>query len=196
MFPLNPISKDVPKPILLNVLKHHRMALRSLIQDAVARGVDFLPVLQEKLLVLGENLMDLYLGELTVSQLSEAVLSKLSSQRTLEYQSFVSWVQAESGYQILTLPHDQSCWVLRASDDKERYIHIHPGRWSPATSRVRAQALKTAVMTVVASQLFHQDRYDIKLVNRVRVEYLNFSPMRSVSPNNGVGKLMGYLTAP
>ena len=83
MYPPNPIAENVPKPILLNVLKHHRMALQELVNDSVEQGASYLPVLTEKLLVLGDNLMDLYLGELTVPEVSEAVLSILDFVRRM-----------------------------------------------------------------------------------------------------------------
>ncbi len=193
MFPSNPVSEEVPKPILFNVLKHHHMSLQALIEDAVERGVSFLPALADRLLVLGDNLMDLYLGELSVSQVSGTVLSMLSDQQTLEYSSFSTWVEGKTSYQVVTLAYDQSKWVLRLSDDQERYIHLHPGRWSPASSRVRAYALKTAVMTIVAAKIFKQDVLDVMLVNQMRMEYLGLSPIREISPNNGVGKLIMLL---
>ena len=43
---------------------------------------------------------------------------------------------------------DGSAWVLRQGEEGGRYVHVHPGRRTPPTLRVRATVLKTAVMAL------------------------------------------------
>src|SRR5439155_910547 len=78
-----------------------------------------------------------------------------------------AWVEGQGGYGILTFPEDESRWVLRLGDEGDRYVHVHPGRWTPATLRVRANVLKTAVMVLAYVGAHGGDPLDRALVHRV-----------------------------
>ena len=56
---------DVPQPVLLNVWKHHAGAIRQRIQQAIQGGDAALGEMADQLLVMGTELMDLYIGKLT-----------------------------------------------------------------------------------------------------------------------------------
>lgn len=188
------VPDDLPIPILMNVFKHHVHALRSLVSHAVEKGDSYLPKLSETLLVLGDNLMDLYIGHLTPHQIAREIIAQLERKQKLASPSFSSWVSETKGYRMLTFSElDQSKWVLREAEDHFRYVHVHPGRWSPASMRVRAHSLKTAVMSVVSARLDGGSPYDVERVNALRTQFLDLSPIKEVNPENGVGKIMKAL---
>src|SRR5262249_35743156 len=135
---------EVPAPVLFNTWKHHADALRWRIQEAVGAGPAGLDRLAGHVVVLGTKLMDFYTGRLWPAEVCDRVLARLRADGRLGLPAYREWVEAEGGYRVLTLPEDDSRWVLRVGDEADRYVHLHPGRWSPATLRVRANLLKTA----------------------------------------------------
>src|SRR5262245_15108495 len=123
-------SWDLPPPVLFNPWKHHAAALRQRIRDSASRGDAGLAALTEQLLVVGTELMDLYTGVLTPAQIAEEVLTQLRTAGRLERDVFRGWVEEHHGYQLVTAVADSSVWVLRCAND-DRYVHVHPGRWTP-----------------------------------------------------------------
>ena len=186
-----PEKYQVPNLVLMNLYKHHAGVVKDLIDHAVDLGHSHFEALNDTVKVLGENLMDLYIGELTPKQIAEIVLKDLEKNERIESQAFQAWVDQAKGYQVIDFDTvDQSRWVLRLTENSTRYVHIHPGRWSPATLRVRAHTLKTAILTLVDAKLNDLDPFDVKRVNELRVEWLELSPIREVVLENGLGKLM------
>src|SRR5688500_4313005 len=137
---------EIPKPVLFNTWKHHAGALRRRITAVVRGGEPALAALPEQMLVLGTELMDLYTGALTPNGMAERVLGQLRDAGRLAPEVYRPWVEEGGGYRTLTFAEDQTCWVLRAAADPDRYVHLHPGRWTPETRRVRANVTKTALM--------------------------------------------------
>jgi len=86
-------------------------------------------------------------------------------------------------------------WVLRAGAEEGRYVHVHPGRWAPATRRVRANVLKTAVMVLAYFGVHGGDVGDVALVNRVRRQYLGLAPVRDLAGDHGLGQVIELLRA-
>ncbi len=188
------VPDDLPIPILMNVFKHHVSSLRLLVSHAVQQGDEYLPQLAETLLVLGENLMDLYIGSLSPQRIADVIIAHVSQKQKLSPEPFAAWMEETKGYRVVTFSHlDQSNWVLRLAEEHERYIHVHPGRWSPASLRVRAHSLKTAVMAVTSAKLSGGDPFDVKQVNELRTTYLGLSPIKEVHPEQGLGKIVKAL---
>ena len=110
----------------------------------------------------------------------------------LDREPFTAWVGEAGGYQSVTLD-DTSAWVLRAGTVEGRWIHIHPGRWTPHTRRARANVLKTAICVLAEAALTGDgdaDPLDLDLVNRVRVQRLGLSPVKAVDEGEGLGRLL------
>ncbi len=180
--------------MLLNTWKHHAAALRQRIRETVAAGPAGLPALADGLLVIGTELMDLYTGRLTPSEVAEKVLAALRDDNCLSPEAFLMWVEAGGGYRELTVPEDGSRWVLRRGDEAGRYVHVHPGRWSPATRRVRANVLKTAVLVLAHVAVHGGDPLDVALVNDVRRRHLGLSPLgKELSGEQGLGAVIDVL---
>jgi hypothetical protein len=185
---------EPPPPILLNTWKHHAAALRWRIRETVAAGPAALDELASNLLVIGTELMDLYLGELSPREIGERLLAQLHSDNHLSLDIYRVWIQANRGYRLLALPEDNSQWVLRLGDEAKRYVHIHPARWAPRTCRVNANGLKTAVMILAYTGIHGSDPLDVALVNLVRRDYLGLEPLgRALVGNQGIGQAINLL---
>src|SRR6266511_3779059 len=183
------VDHEIPKPVLFNTWKHHAGALRHRIAEAVRRGKDALPELAGELVVIGSKLMDLYVGRFSPAQVGRLALGVLERDSRLAPDAYRAWVTSEGGYGMIDL-EDGSRWVLRVSDE-ERYVHLHPGRWAPQTRRVRANVLKTAIMTLAHIGLHGGDPLDRDLVNLVRGRYLSLSPVgRDLDGDQGVGEVI------
>jgi hypothetical protein len=181
---------DVPSPVLLNCWKHHAGALRQRIDQAVSIGN--LDELAKQLVVIGTELMDLYTGLLTPTQISTTVLQYLELESLLDANAYAAWVESNGGYRVLTFA-DDSQWVLRRGEEGGRFVHVHPARWAPKTQRVRANVLKTAVMVVAHVKAHGGDPLDKHVVNLVRQQYLGLSPVGRLAEDKGLSTVIAVL---
>jgi hypothetical protein len=184
---------EVPEPVLFNTWKHHAGALRARIWEAAARGEAGLAELAGRLVVQGSELMDLYTGALSPAQIAERVIADLHGQGRLALEPYRAWLAASGGYDVLTFADDASRWVVRLGDEGARYVHVHPARWAPATRRVRANVLKTAVMVVAYAAVHGGDPLEVALVNHVREQYLGLSPMGRLADDLGLQVIIELL---
>lgn len=186
---------EIQKPVLFNTWKHHAGALRGRIAEAARGGEAGLRALAEGMVVIGTELMDLYVGRLTPAEIAAKVVARLQTDGLLAPDAYRTWVAEGGGYRLLTFAEDESVWVLRAGDD-ERYVHVHPGRWAPATLRVRANVLKTAALALAYAALHGGGPMGRALLNRVRAEYLGLAPVgRDPAGEQGVGRVIDVLRA-
>src|SRR5262249_47356394 len=193
---MTPSPWDVPPPILFNPWKHHAGALRQRIADVAAGGETALAALPEQLLLIGTELMDLYTGPLTPADISSRVLAMLTAEGRLPREVYRPWVEEGGGYRVVTLPEDQTCWVLRLGAEGDRYVHLHPGRWTPDTRRVRANVLKTAGMGPGCAPGEGRGPRAVPLINRVRQHYLGLAPVRELAGDQGLAVVLDLLAAP
>lgn len=174
--------------ILFNGLKHHRQSIQEFIQMYAIRE---LPLLSQALTAIGNSQMDLYLGNLTETEIFTEVLLQLTRLEALHEEAYRQFLQPHH-YQTIDLC-DGSRWVLRLGKHRGQYIHIHPGRYSPHTLRVKATTLKTAI----AVQIWHKEHpepLDTVVLNRLRKETLGLSPVRTLSEVQTVTQLIQVLT--
>jgi hypothetical protein len=184
---------DAPAPVLFNAYKHHASALRRRVAAAAAGGNPALDDLADELVVIGTELMDLYVGTLTPAAVAGEVLADLDANGRLALPDFRRWVDAAGGFSVLDAS-DGSRWVLRAGDEGGRYVHLHPGRWSPHTLRVRANVLKTAVLALAYAAVHGGDALDRPLLNAVRADFLGLAPLgRDPNTAEGLGEVIAAL---
>jgi hypothetical protein len=184
---------DAREPVLLNTWKHHAGVLRNRIRQAEAAGAAGLDPLARQLVVMGGELMDLYTGKLSPEDVGEQVLADLRVNERLELPAFRDWLNKAGGYAVLTLSDDSS-WVLRLGDEGGRYVHAHPGRWALHTCRVRANVLKTAVLSLAFAAIHGRDPHDMQVVNQVRRDYLKLAPLgRGLRSDQGIGSIIDVL---
>jgi hypothetical protein len=179
---------DVSAPVLFNAWKHHAGFLRHRIAGAAP-----LDRLAAELVVVGTELMDLYTGELSAATIAEKVVGDLRTRDRFALPGYREWITAAGGYRVVELS-DTSRWVLRLGDEAGRYVHVHPGRWSPRTLRVRANVLKTAVLAVAFAAESGGDPRDVALLNAVRQQFPGLSPLGRVARGEqGIGAVIDVL---
>ena len=178
-------------PINLNCWKHHAGFIKNQIESV--QSIRDLDKLKAILLKIGESQMDLYYGNYSPSEISGQIINCLKQKKVFSFGLYKDWLtENKTDYQLLTLL-DGSIWTLRLGENVERYVHIHPGRYSPKTRRVRALTLKTAIFTLCFERVSEQKSSGIELINQIRKKYLNEPPVKSVSRESGLGKLLELL---
>jgi len=186
-------ADDVPPPVLFNAWKHHAAAIRRRVAEVACAGPAALAGLAPQLLVIGTELMDLYTGPLSPAEVAAGVLGQLQADGRLDLAAYRDWLEGNRGYRVLTLPADASAWVLRLGAEGGRYVHVHPGRRTPHTRRVRANVLKTAVMVLAHAGAHGGDPLDVALVNRARRDYLGLAPLPALAGEGGLGAVIEAL---
>jgi len=179
---------SVPSPINFNCWKHHAGFLTE--QILTIKSEKEIKELRTKLLKIGESQMDLYDGNLSPSKISDQIIHSLKEKKLLSLERYKSWLNNEGKeYKLLKLP-DKSLWTLRFSESPDRYVHIHPGRYSPLTIRVKATTLKTAILILSFKQAGKKGDINTETVNLIRKTHLNEPPLQSLSKASGLMKLI------
>ena len=179
---------QIPLPINFNCWKHHAGFIRKQIESVkAAKDLDQLKVY---LLKIGESQMDLYFGENSPTNISEQMHDYLHRKKIFSAKLYKDWLSKDGmDYQLVELK-DKSIWILRLGDDAERYVHIHPGRYSPNTVRVKATTLKTAIFLLCFERLSEIKSFETETVNSIRKKYLDEPPLKLFSTASGLGRLI------
>lgn len=181
----------VPPPIKLNCWKHHAGFIKE--QISLLRAENELKQLTLILLKIGESQMDLYLGKYSPSELSNQIFNQLKSLRITSYYNYKNWLgEDEKKYKLINL-NDQSVWTLRLGEDRERFVHIHPGRYSPHSRRVKSLTLKTVICILSWQKIYSLPAYDIDLVNMLRKKFLKAPPLKSIKTESGLHRIIQIL---
>ena len=186
------INCSIQLPLTFNCWKHHAGFIKKQIKfyrNEKISGEE----LQKTLLVIGGSQMDLYVGKLSPKKICDEIISKLKLTDVLAFEDYKQWLFEKGNEYKLTEISDSSVWTLRLGNQEERYVHIHPGRYSPVTLRVKALTLKTAIAVLI---IIHEKNFqliDTLKINEVRKKILNSPPVKKVSSNSAVVKVMNYL---
>jgi len=179
---------QIPPPINLNCWKHHAGFIKKQIESV--KEIKELDQLKVYLLKIGESQMDLYFGEYSPINISKQILDYLHRNRLCSPDLYKDWLSKDGiDYQLVELK-DKSIWTLRLGDDAERYVHIHPGRYSLNTVRIKATTLKTAIFLLCFEQLGEIKSFETETVNQIRIKFLNEPPLKSFSSASGLGRLI------
>jgi hypothetical protein len=186
-------ESDLPLPILLNCWKHHAGFIKEQIHNINPDDKNGVKDILPDLLTIGESQMDLYLGELSPVIIALQIKNQLIKLKVESIKDYKNWILNEGKeYKIIHLP-DDSVWTLRIGVNEKRYVHIHPARNSIHTIRIRAITLKTAIIVLswirISGGLFD----DLKIINKVRKEFLNQPPLKKVYLEKGLAKLFRVL---
>ena len=182
---------QIDPPVNFNCWKHHVGFIRT--QIKLIQNKDELEKLKTILLKVGDSQMDLYYGNYSPAGISEQIVSYLKKNKIFLPGQYENWLtENKNDYKLVNLP-DRSMWTLRLGEDVEKYVHIHPGRHSPNTRRVKALTLKTAIVTLCCEKLEDPKLSGKELINDVRKKYLNEPPLKSVTGESGLGKLLELL---
>jgi len=178
-------------PINFNCWKHHAGFIKRQIESV--KEIKDLNKLKFYLLKIGESQMDLYFGSHSPVNISEQTLNYLHQNKIFESEQYQNWLTKEGkNYQLVKLK-DKSIWTLRRGDDVSRYVHIHPGRYSPHTIRVKATTLKTAILVLCSEKIGEIKSIETQTINQIRKKYLNEPPLKSFSAVSGLGRLIDLL---
>lgn len=186
------VNCEIPEPVLLNCWKHHAGFIRSKIIDYKVRQDTDYNSLTKKILLIGNSLMDLYLGEMTPALIAENIITRLKYDRITGKESYQNWLdEGGDDYREVEIA-DDSRWTLRRGEREERYVHIHPSRYSPHTMRVRSSSLKSAILFCVMDGGKSSDI--LKFINRIRKEYLELPPLKSINSASALMQLVKTLS--
>ena len=180
--------QKIPVPITFNLQKHHFNFLRE--QIDVWKKMEW-KAIEPELMNIGNNLLDFYIGFLTIEEICNECLKYFQEERIIKKEDFLKWLQPH-GYKIIELT-DKSKWIIKEGIDNERFIHIHPAKYSPNSMRVRATTLKTVVALQIHSfPIYQEKKENLQIVNMVRVKYLHLSPVRSLNESKAIINLWKF----
>jgi len=134
--------------------------------------------------------MDLYYGRYSPSEISNQIINSIKRKKISSENHYDEWLKNEGkDYKLLELK-DKSIWTLRLGETRERYVHIHPARYSPHTIRVKATALKTVILILCLEDFGELKDIDTESVNITRKKYLNEPPLKSLSGSSSFMRLL------
>ena len=182
---------SIPLPIHFNCWKHHLGFIKSQIGSSTT--IKEFDTLRKQLVKIGSSQMDLYFGKFSHSEIFQKILEHLHRNKIYSIEKFQSWLLTDGKeYRQIKLK-DKSTWVIRLGNGSDRYVHIHPGRYSPKTVRVKATTLKTAILVLSFEKLGKLEKINTESANQIRKKYLNEPPLKSFSSAFGLGRMMQLL---
>lgn len=134
----------------------------------------------------------MYAGDLPTTAIFSEVRSQLALAGVHNRADYEAFLAQTNDYATLTLS-DTSRWILRLAADKDNYIHLHPGRYSPHTFRVKAAALKTALAWRMAKQHDLLTGNLLEDLNYLR-NGLRLSPLRNIAESSHILEIMSLLS--
>jgi len=183
-------SHNVPEPFIFNSLKHHLGYIRYFIRESSGRSPSRL---RSDLKIIGHSRIDLYTGEMHPLEIADHFSELLQIQDLSARRKYKDWIAASNKrYQILTL-NDGSRWTFRMGQKSKRHVHIHPARYSPFVTSVKALPLKTAIATLSNNLVPSNQELDLSLVNQVRTEILGVSPLKSLKRDAGLSEIVSEI---
>jgi len=182
----------VPPPVNFNCWKHHAGFIAQ--QIKIVKRIETLVELKFQLLKIGESQMDLYFGKHSPAEVSEQIIQILNRRKMTSSGQYQSWLTKEEKNHQLVKLKDKSAWILRLGEEPNRYVHIHPGRYSQHTIRVKATTLKTAIMILCYKQIGETKSIKTDDVNFIRKKYLNEPPIKSFPSASGLRRMINHLS--
>lgn len=163
-----------PLPVLFNPFKHHRNFILQALNNMDPDTITFL------LEAVCNNYIDIYTGNMIPETIGNEIIGILQSGQLLKASNFSNRVK--NGYLQVKLS-DQSEWIIRKSNDPERYIHIHPARTGLFTIRFKGSTLKTIYLL----KIWKKDLNPVSLesVNRIRSK-IGLSPVKKLEKGKGI----------
>lgn len=162
-----------PLHILFNPFKHHLGALQQMLQQVALAD---LPAALKKI---GASQMDMYTGILTPEEIFGEIITGLAKSGIYKADDYTAFLVEQGDFIKMGLT-DHSQWILRLSDHPSQFIHLHPGRYSPHSLRIKAAALKTAMAFKRARQEGQLKGEMLININQVR-KFTGLSPVRKLA---------------
>jgi len=187
------INCSIQLPLTLNCWKHHAGFIKKQVKVYRSEKIST-EELRKTLLVIGESQMDLYVGKLSPQKICDEIVSKLKLTDVLAFEAYKKWLLEKGNEYKLIEISDKSVWTLRLGNQEERYVHIHPARYSPVTIRVKSLTLKTAIAVLIINYEKSFPLIDTLQINEVRRKILVSPPVKKVSSNSAVVRVINILS--
>lgn len=174
---LYPIESLVPMPFLMNGLKHHLNLIKQYLPVMKQMPEDdFLHTLKKT----GNSVTDFYYGDLNIGTICDEIKMKLIRLNAFEKEAYHQWIREQDLYFCFRIS-DNSDWLMRRGENEHRYIHIHPGKYSQQTRRIKSRSLRISLAMIYFSKT-QQDLFSLDFLNKIREEKLNLPPVKAISP--------------
>jgi len=169
---------EIPEPFIFNCWKHHFNFIID--QIAGARNNQDEDGLIKGLVKIGNSQIDLYVGEISPPEILNMVVEKLTKMDLLAPDPYIQWIyQNQDEYQKIRIS-DDSWWTMKEGNLSGRHVHIHPGRYSPHTIRVKAPVLKTAITVSFLSNDVAGEFPANDDINYARTNMLDLPPIKGI----------------
>jgi hypothetical protein len=172
-------ENDIESHVRFNPFKHHWNFISGILENA---SLDLIIRLSDQIC---NNYTDIYTGEMAPESIENTVVDILKSKKVFYSDDFTRWVASKKGYRKIQL-EDRSLWVVRKSSEDERYIHIHPARSGPFSTRFKGSTLKTIYLLKYNFKGV-QEIPSLEKVNRIRMQ-IGLSPVKKLDRNKGLLK--------
>jgi len=170
------MTAEIPYPITFNPYKHHFRFLLDEIKKW--RNRDW-KTINKGIISIGNNLIDFYTGDLSIEKNTNEILEYFTKFKVHSRDDFIKWLNSQDWRKVKL--SDQSEWLIKQGDDENRYIHIHPAKYSKHTIRVRATTLKTVLaLEILFVQKKPSSKRTLEAVNEIRTKRLDLSPIKSL----------------
>ena len=176
------IITNFPEPFIFNCWKHHFHFIINRIN--IARTIQSEDELKRGLLKIGSSQIDLYIGLVSPEEITKQISSRLEKLNLLNPDPYLRWIHENPDeYQKIQID-DDSWWTMKEGNLFGRHIHIHPGRHSPHTIRVKAPVLKTAIAVMFLSKELNDEIPDVNEINVARISMLDLPPIKNIKENS------------
>lgn len=132
---------------------------------------DFQKTLQKT----GNSVTDFYYGNLDVSAICSMIKTKLIVLDAFQKEAYMEWITGQDLYFTFRLD-DGSEWLMRRGENKTRYIHIHPGKHSKHSRRIKSRSLKI-FLAMHYYRINDKELYSLNFLNYIRQEKLDLPPV-------------------
>jgi hypothetical protein len=177
--------------IVFNPLKHYLPYIRSFVKTSIE---NFDPsAVCNQLKLIGESQMDLYTGTLEVKNIFFQTIAFLHVAKVNDYQGFLDWIKNQDEFASYKLS-DHSLWILRRGIDEKKFIHIHPGRHSTNTIRIKSGVLKSAIASIIWSTYYNK-KLSLSVVNEARIKLCYLPPIKALKQEEGILKIIDLINS-
>lgn len=176
----------IPEPFQFNPMKHHLAYIRDFIINNSGKGIsDSLRDVRK----IGSSVMDIYAGELSLSQIFSEIHIFLTINIIKDSETFGVLTGKSFSDHIITGLSDGSQWVLKYHENQERYVHLFPARSGQHTFRVKSNTLKSAILYEI---LIGKDYITEEDLNKARAT-ANLSPVKEIVESRAISEMIEIL---
>jgi hypothetical protein len=133
--------------------------------------------------------MDVYSGSLTINTIFSEIAGYLEIRKLDKPGEFAEWTgKRYNDFKTIALS-DTSQWILKYHNDRSRFVHIFPARMSPFSFRVKANALKSAILYII---YIGKDYITSEDLNRAR-KLSGLSPVKNPAEAEAITEMIEIL---